>query len=168
MLLAANLVLGCRGPRPANGRPELHDPRAKEVAARLGPGEAVSAQQASSPACLRVVPGKPVGKLSEEELDEVSGLVASRAQSDLLWVHNDSGDGPRVFALDLSGRVRLEVTLRGADAVDFEDLAIGPRSRRRQDVPLRGRHRGQFERRDRVHISTGLKNPTCKDCRQAS
>jgi hypothetical protein len=41
------------------------------------------------------------------------------------WVHNDSGDGARVFAIGADGAVRGEVTFAGARAVDFEDIATG-------------------------------------------
>ncbi|MFT3923400.1 MAG: hypothetical protein QM778_12770 [Myxococcales bacterium] len=80
----------------------------------------------ASASCPRVKPPEVVGKLPETGLDEVSGLIASRANPGLLWVHNDSGDSPRVFAIQTNGKVRYEVALRGAQAVDYEDIAIGP------------------------------------------
>ena len=42
------------------------------------------------------------------------------------WVHNDSGDLPRIFALHESGVVIAEVAVTGAQAVDWEDIAAGP------------------------------------------
>ena len=33
-----------------------------------------------------------------DELSESSGLAVSRAQPGVLWSHNDSGDGPNVYA----------------------------------------------------------------------
>jgi hypothetical protein len=59
------------------------------------------------------------------ELDEASGMVHSRSQ-DLLWVHNDSGDSARLFALGLDGHRIATVELAGISATDWEDLAIGP------------------------------------------
>jgi hypothetical protein len=53
---------------------------------------------------------------------ELSGLV--RSPSGGFWAHNDSGDAPRVFRLDNHGRIVREVTLTGATAVDWEDIAI--------------------------------------------
>jgi hypothetical protein len=64
------------------------------------------------------------GNLESEELDELSGLVASRASADVLFGHNDSGDAARVFALDTSGRALAVLTLRGARQRDWEDIAI--------------------------------------------
>jgi len=78
------------------------------------------------PSCPGVKPVRELGRLPERGLDEVSGLVASRAHPGLLWVHNDSGDAPRVFAIASTGEVRHEVALNGAEAVDYEDIAIGP------------------------------------------
>ena len=38
-------------------------------------------------------------------LNELSGIVKSRRFEDVYWAHNDSGDQPRLFALE--GRERL-------------------------------------------------------------
>lgn len=59
-------------------------------------------------------------------LVEVSGLAAGHRNPSLLWAHNDSGDSARVFAIDQSGEVVTEVTVAGAGALDWEDIAIGP------------------------------------------
>ncbi len=61
-----------------------------------------------------------------EDLKEASGLVASRMNPGVLWAHNDSGDKPRVFALGLRGEHLGVYQLLGAEAVDWEDIAIGP------------------------------------------
>jgi len=58
---------------------------------------------------------------------ELSGLVASRSRRDVLWTHNDSGDSARLLAVRSSGRTVAEVALTGAENVDWEDIAIGPR-----------------------------------------
>jgi hypothetical protein len=59
-------------------------------------------------------------------LDEVSGLAQSRSNPGVFWVHNDSGDEPRVYAISRSGAWLGSYTLGGATAVDWEDMAIGP------------------------------------------
>lgn len=75
----------------------------------------------------RTFMGAVVGpKLGDPELVELSGLVASRAHPGVFWAHNDSGDGPRVFAFDDTGAPIGRFTLTGAQARDWEDLAIGP------------------------------------------
>ena len=60
------------------------------------------------------------------ELRESSGLVVSRTHPGLLWSHNDSGDGPNLYALDMSGRLLATVPVAGARAQDWEDMASGP------------------------------------------
>jgi hypothetical protein len=57
---------------------------------------------------------------------ESSGLARSTYARDVLWTHNDSGDGPRVFAIGSDGRTKAVVRLAGADARDWEDIATGP------------------------------------------
>ena len=59
-------------------------------------------------------------------LNEVSGLAESRTNAGVFWVHNDSGDRPRVYAFNRAGAWLGRYTLRGATAVDWEDMAIGP------------------------------------------
>ena len=46
--------------------------------------------------------------------------------ANVVWLHNDSGDLPRVFALDLVKRTIRPVTVTGAQAVDWEDMASAP------------------------------------------
>lgn len=67
-----------------------------------------------------------VGRVRDPRLTEISGVVASRAHPGVLWVHNDSGDSARLFALAADGAVRGEVAVRGAEARDWEDIAFGP------------------------------------------
>ncbi len=60
------------------------------------------------------------------QLDELSGLAVSAKQPGVVFAHNDSGDSPRLFALDSFGRLLAELRLPGAQAVDWEDMAAGP------------------------------------------
>ena len=64
------------------------------------------------------------GNVVNEDLNEVSGVVESRQNTGVLWVHNDSGDSPRLFALGTDGRHLGTYTLEGAATGDWEDLAI--------------------------------------------
>ncbi len=66
------------------------------------------------------------GHLADDRVDEASGLAASRRNPGVLWTHNDSGDKPRLFALDAKGRHLGVYTLLGAEARDWEDIALGP------------------------------------------
>jgi hypothetical protein len=67
-----------------------------------------------------------VGTLASPALSEVSGIVASARNPGVYYVHNDSGDTARFFAIDEQGRTLAELALNGADAVDWEDIALGP------------------------------------------
>ena len=60
------------------------------------------------------------------EIDEISGLAQSRKHPDIFWVHNDSGDTARVFAVNRKGVLVGTYSLDGAEAIDWEDMAIGP------------------------------------------
>jgi hypothetical protein len=66
---------------------------------------------------------------------EASGLDRSEQFEDVWWIHNDSGDVPRLFAIDSDGRLiepaepravreREGVTILGARHVDWEDIAV--------------------------------------------
>lgn len=72
--------------------------------------------------------GAPVhlADLEDRAVDESSGIVASRRNPDLFWTHNDSGDGPFLYAFDRRGRRRGTWRVTGAKAADWEDVAAGP------------------------------------------
>lgn len=73
---------------------------------------------------------RPLFRLSDPRVDEASGLAVGTRSPDVLYVHNDSGDRPRFFALDAAtGRVLAECDVPGADNVDWEDIATGLDSR---------------------------------------
>lgn len=59
-------------------------------------------------------------------LIESSGVAVSRTYPDVLWSHNDSGDGPYLYATDLQGTDRGRLLVAGAAATDWEDMSIGP------------------------------------------
>lgn len=77
------------------------------------------------PECPEVEPIITVGALEHDELTEASGLVQGRTNPGLLWTHNDSGDSPRVFAMDTDGNHRAIIELADAPDGDWEDIAIG-------------------------------------------
>ena len=59
------------------------------------------------------------------ELRESSGLAVSRTQPGVLWSHNDSGDAPTLYAIDLKGRLLARAAVTDAVAVDWEDISMG-------------------------------------------
>ena len=66
------------------------------------------------------------GAIGSAQLHEVSGVVASGLSADRFWVHNDSGDAPRLYAIDGQGALLQTLELTGITARDWEDLALGP------------------------------------------
>lgn len=70
--------------------------------------------------------GEPrvVVRLAERDINESSGVAASRVKPGWFYTHNDSGDGPRFWRFDLSGNVEGPWTLDGAKAIDWEDMAV--------------------------------------------
>ena len=92
--------------------------------------------------------GEPeaLGTLQNDELLEASGLAVSRDQA-MLWSHNDSGDGARIFGVGLDGSDLGVWTLTGQSFDDLEDIAfddegrlvladIGDNKRTRESVTL--------------------------------
>ena len=67
-----------------------------------------------------------VARLEDPAVTESSGVAASRRNDGLLWTHNDSGDGPYLYATDERGGRRGAWRVTGADARDWEDVAVGP------------------------------------------
>jgi hypothetical protein len=67
-----------------------------------------------------------LANLSDPRITESSGIAASRRAPGVFWTHNDSGDGPYVFAIDRKGRTLARYTVTGARNVDWEDIAVGP------------------------------------------
>ncbi len=77
-------------------------------------------------ACAHTLVASTPGAIASDALDETSGIAASRRVDGVWWVHNDSGDSARVFAVSSTGQTLGEYALSGATAVDWEDIAAGP------------------------------------------
>jgi hypothetical protein len=63
-----------------------------------------------------------VGRFEASALVEVSGIVKSRRQPGIFWVHNDSGNPSTLFAVKLDGTVVRSYRVE-APNVDWEDIA---------------------------------------------
>ena len=82
---------------------------------------------------LRLEHGKPLGVGPAKEN---SGIVKSRQWPDVFWMHNDSGDEPRVYAVRRDGTVypsdrygteQPGTLIGGAINVDWEDITVDNR-----------------------------------------
>jgi hypothetical protein len=71
------------------------------------------------------------GTLNNKEMDEISGIAASSISPDTYYVHNDSGDTSRFFAITAGGKLKSTIYFKG-DSVnglgvhDCEDIDVGP------------------------------------------
>ncbi len=104
------------------------------------------------------------GRVAHTLIDETSGIVRSRWQENVWWVHNDSGDAPRIFAIDSTGAVHVAPWhagdyAAGADAdgssapawpgvqigaaahIDYEDIAVEDRTLYLGDIGNNGNAR---------------------------
>ncbi len=76
--------------------------------------------------CIAYSPGELVTRLQAPMVQESSGVVASRVHDGLWYTHNDSGGKPVLYAFTLDGVLRGIYPVRGASAIDWEDIAAGP------------------------------------------
>jgi hypothetical protein len=85
------------------------------------------------------------GAVEAGDATELSGLVESQTQPRVLWTHNDSGDRPRVFAVRPDGKVLADLDVPGAEAVDWEDIAIRGRDLYVGDIGDNARQRASID-----------------------
>ena len=71
-------------------------------------------------------PPTQLGVLAHKDVKESSGIVSSRTTPGLYWTHNDSGDGPFLYAFDALGAHKGVWRVTGATARDWEGIAVGP------------------------------------------
>ena len=71
-------------------------------------------------------PPTRITTIKNQSINESSGLVASRTTPGAYWTHNDSGDGPFIYAFDSTGETLGVFKVTGAQARDWEDMSAGP------------------------------------------
>ncbi|GGO46132.1 hypothetical protein GCM10012287_15720 [Streptomyces daqingensis] len=98
------------------------------VAAFATFGSLTGAHAAAAAAPAADGDGKPESfRIESPRITESSGLAASRRHKGVYWTHNDSDDGPYVYAVDsATGKTVATVTLQGIDPRDVEGISIGP------------------------------------------
>ena len=60
------------------------------------------------------------------QLRESSGVAVSREHAGVLWSHNDSGNDPILYAIDIQGRLLTSFEVENASLRDWEDVSLGP------------------------------------------
>ncbi len=63
------------------------------------------------------------GTKTDADLEEMSGLAASRIHKDVLWVINDSGNGEKLIAMRTDASRIATFELKGVKNIDWEDLS---------------------------------------------
>src|SRR3546814_6816256 len=63
------------------------------------------------------------GLMLDAELDEASGLAASRRHADTLWMLNDGGNQARLYAVSHRGSKLATLHVTGIENTDWEDIA---------------------------------------------
>jgi hypothetical protein len=64
-----------------------------------------------------------VGRLQNSGIREASGLARSNIDPDRLWIINDGGAGPELFAIGVDGSNQGVFRVAGSRNLDWEDLA---------------------------------------------
>jgi hypothetical protein len=112
--------------RSAPDAPEPPAPAPPGTPTTPAPPPADPADPSLDPFVCRTYNASVSGNVSNSALKEISGMARGRRDRSVLWVHNDSGAQPDVFALSLTGQARQTFRLTGATARDWEDMDIGP------------------------------------------
>jgi hypothetical protein len=115
--LLAAAIAGCGGGGSASP---------SSLPARAPTHPATRPAASSPPALCGALRVRVTGRVTDPSANELSGLVRSRSQADLLWSHDDSGAGPLLYGLRADGRVATRPTVTGAQAEDWEDIGAGP------------------------------------------
>ncbi|KIF00521.1 membrane protein [Streptomyces sp. RSD-27] len=92
----------------------------------LLPGAA--AASGAAPATGSPAPTASGFTITDPRITESSGLAASRIHPGVYWTHNDSDDGPYVYAVDsATGRTVARITMAGIGTPrDVEAISLGP------------------------------------------
>jgi hypothetical protein len=85
------------------------------------------------------------GRITDSRINEVSGVVASRAHRRMLWIHEDSGNGPWVYAMRPNGALEAAIEVKGATNRDWEDMAWGMRRLWIGDIGDNARARSEIQ-----------------------
>ncbi len=147
MMSASAMVVGCSkkdtatGPKPSpaaskdsedggGGNAGENDvaAAARDAAAVTSKDSGKDANRTPAPStCAGFLPAQLAGKISNDKLDEISGLAASVDHPGVFWGHNDSGEKKaRLYAINEKARHIATFKLKGVAPIDWEDIAVGP------------------------------------------
>ncbi len=64
-----------------------------------------------------------IARIASKKINESSGLAVSKCLPDVFWTHNDSGDGPFLYAFNSKGETLGSFRLLSASNIDWEDIS---------------------------------------------
>ncbi|MFE0764217.1 hypothetical protein [Streptomyces smyrnaeus] len=101
--------------------------RTRGVGVGVGAVAVVLGAMTAAPPAAVAEDGPEGFTIRDSRITESSGLAASRAHKGVYWTHNDSDDGPYVYAVDSrTGKTVSRVTLSGIEPRDVEGISVGP------------------------------------------
>ena len=68
-------------------------------------------------------PVQELARIKDAAINEISGAASSYNNPETFWIHNDSGDIPRIFLVDKAGNTLTQGNITNASANDWEDIA---------------------------------------------
>jgi len=76
-----------------------------------------------------ILPDQPertaLGTIKDKRLTEISGLVVSKKNEGIFWVHNDSGNESEIYGINQYGEIIGIIRFPEKENLDWEDIAIG-------------------------------------------
>jgi hypothetical protein len=97
------------------------------IAILVAPGGAHSGSAVAAGRCPAFGPVLGLGRVHGASIREISGAAASN-RGRVLWVEQDSGNPPRIYAVSPTGTMHANVLLRNATNRDWEDIAYADRT----------------------------------------
>ncbi|MFI3240894.1 MAG: hypothetical protein R3Y22_10010 [Bacteroidales bacterium] len=84
----------------------------------------VFANESSTDQLIYFEEGEVIAEVKPEFLNEISDIAASSLNKGYYWVHNDSGDEPRICLINLDGELIATVTVPTIINRDWEEITI--------------------------------------------
>ncbi len=108
------------------GRARTYPDVVKREFMGVGIAALIAAAAALTPATPANAEVTELCRFDGQRLAEISGLAYSALHDGIVWAHNDSGGGARLYALDVAScEIRAVLRVRGIEARDPEALATG-------------------------------------------
>jgi len=93
-----------------------------------------------------------LGLVENNKIDEASGIASSLINKGIIWVHNDSGDMARLYAVGLDGSNLGKIRMPAVFARDWEDMCIGPGPKDSTDYIYIGDIGNNFSKKEKMKI----------------